>query len=157
MLRRSLIALLPLLAASSALASGKPKDKGKEGEGQKDVGQYVDLSAVAIPIVVSGQLVNYVFVTLRINLTAQASSSKLRAKAPYFRDALVKAAHRTPFTKADNYLVVDDAKLKAAMMREATAIAGPGNIREIVITSQTPKRRLGVPKPLGRDGGEIKP
>lgn len=159
MLRRSLIALLPLLAASPALASGKPKEKekGKEGEDQKDVGQYVDLSSVAIPIVVSGQIVNYVFVTVRLNLTTQASSSKLRAKAPYFRDALVKAAHRTPFTKADNYLVVDEGKLKSALMREAAAIAGPGNVREIVITSQTPKRRLGVPKPVGRDGGEIKP
>lgn len=151
--RRALIALLPLLAAGPALASGKPK----EGEEQKEVGQYVDLSSVAIPIVVSGQLVNYVFVSIRLNLTAQASSSKLRAKEPYFRDALVKAAHRTPFTKADNYLVVDDAKLKAAMMREAAAIAGPGNVREIVIVSQTPKRRLGVPKPIGRDGSEIKP
>ena len=152
MLRRAFIVVLPLLAAGPALASGK-----KEEKEPKEVGQYVDLSSVAIPIVVSGQLVNYVFVSLRLLLSAQASSSKLRAKEPYFRDALVRAAHRTPFTDPNDYLVVDAAKLQAAMMRECTAIAGPGNVKAVVIVSQTPKRRLGVPKPRVRGQGDINP
>lgn len=155
MLRRAFIAALPLLAAGPALASGKPEKK-KEGEAS-GAGQYIDLSTAAMPIVVSGQLVNYVFVSVRILLTSSANSMKLRAQAPYFRDALVRAGHRTPFTNAKDYVTVDVPKLQAAMMREATAIAGPGNIKGIVVTSQTPKRRVGLPKPGGRDDAEIHP
>jgi hypothetical protein len=154
MLRRAFLAVLPLLAAWPALASAKPEKKEGESTGGTS---YIDLSSAAMPIVVSGQLVNYVFVSVRIMLTSTADSMKLRAKAPYFRDALVRAGHRTPFTNLKDYSSVDVPKLQAAMMREATAIAGPGTIKAILVTSQTPKRRVGLPKSGGRDGGEIHP
>ncbi|HEX5379770.1 MAG TPA: hypothetical protein VFW47_14430 [Phenylobacterium sp.] len=153
MLRRALIAVLPLLAAGPALASG-----GEKKAEARDVGQYVDLSSVAIPIIAGGQVVNYVFVSVRIVLTSSANTPKLRAKEPYFRDALVRAAHRTPFTSSTDYLSVDATKLQSTLMREAVAIAGPNNIKGVVITSQTPKRRIGMPNPRGRNGGgEIRP
>lgn len=150
MLRRAfLLALTPLLAAAPALASEKPK---------ADVGQYVDLAPVALPIVVGGQLVNYVFVSVRVVLTSSANVSKIRTKEPYFRDALIRAAHRTPFTNPKDYLVVDGARLESTLMRECVAIAGPGNIKAITITSQTPKKRVGMPGAGGRrDNGEIHP
>ena len=50
-----------------------------------------------MPIVVDGQLVNYVFVYVRLNLTSGANATRLREKEPFFRDALVRAGHRTPF------------------------------------------------------------
>ena len=138
--RRSLIAAAPLaLIATVAQASGAKK----EGEDEKaPVGQYVDLSPVAMPIVVDGKLVNYVFAYVRINLTLRANSVKLREKEPFFRDALVRAAHRTPFTKAGDYSVVDEARLSAVMMREAAAITGPGMVKSVVVTSQSPKKRI---------------
>jgi len=143
MLRRSLLAAAPLaLLAAPALASG-----GGGKEEKVVVGQYVDLSPVALPIVVDGRLVNYVFAYVRINLTAGANSVKLREKEPFFRDALVRAGHRTPFTNPKDYTVLDSAKLTAALSREAAAIAGPGTVKSVVITSQTPKRRLGLPTP----------
>src|SRR5690349_10869581 len=104
--RRALFAAAPLaLIAAAAHAPAK-----KEGGDEKSpVGQYVDLSPVALPIVVDGRLVNYVFAYVRINLTLRANSVKLREKEPFFRDALVRAAHRTPFTKAGDYSTVDEA------------------------------------------------
>ena len=46
-------------------------------------------------VVVNGQLVNYIFVNVRVNLTSRADVTKLReAKEPFFRDALVRDAHR---------------------------------------------------------------
>jgi hypothetical protein len=137
MLRRALI-VAPFLFAAAAGAAEPQKG---------EVGQYVDLSPVAMPVVVDGQLVNYVFVYVRINLTSAANSVKLRAKEPYFRDALVRAGHRTPFTKADDYMAIDTAKLTSALYREATAITGPGQVRSVVVTSQAPQKHTGVPKP----------
>jgi hypothetical protein len=138
MLRRTLIAAAVALAAGPALAAEKPGGKG-------DVGQYVDLQPVGLPIVVNRQLVNYVFVYVRINLTSGANVSRLREKEPFFRDALVRAGHRTPFTLPNDLGAVDVPKLTAALTREASAIAGPGQIRSVVVTSQAPRRRARVP------------
>jgi hypothetical protein len=152
MLRRALIAALPLLAAAPALASEEKKPE------KNDIGQYVDLASVALPIVVGGQLVNYVFVSIRVVLTSSANPSKLRTREPFFRDALVKAAHRTPFTNDADYTTVDVAKLQAAMLREAIAIGGRENVKAINLLSQTPKQRMGLPKTKVRAGaGAIHP
>jgi hypothetical protein len=109
-------------------------------------GQYVDLSPVALPVVVEGQLVNYVFVSVRVGLSASANAGKWRSREPYFRDALVRAAHRTPFTNPNDYTVIDTAKLQAALMREAAAIAGAKDIKSVTVVSQTSKKRAGGSK-----------
>ena len=139
MLRHALIAALVALTTSPALAAEKKE------EGKGDVGQYVDLQAVGLPIVVNRQLVNYVFVYVRINLTSGANVSRLREKEPFFRDALVRAGHRTPFTLASDLGAVDVPKLTATLTRDAAAIAGPGQIRSVVVTQQAPRRRARVP------------
>ncbi|HVM98751.1 MAG TPA: hypothetical protein VMT68_00945 [Caulobacteraceae bacterium] len=139
MRRRDLLASLPLaLAAGGAFAEG----------GSKQAGQYVDLSPVAMPIVVNGRLINYVFVYMRINLTPMADVVRLRDKEPYFRDALVRMAHRTPFTVATDYTRVDEPRLKASLYQAAVAIAGPGAVASVeVMPGGGPMRRTGLPKP----------
>lgn len=140
MLRRAVLAaVLSLAAVGAEAAAPKKDDKG-------DVGQYVDLQPVGLPIVSNGRLVNYVFVYVRINLTSSANVARLREKEPYFRDALVRAGHRTPFTDPKDLGRVDEASLTAALNREATAIAGAGQIRSVVVTSQAPRRRATVPR-----------
>jgi hypothetical protein len=137
MLRRRLLFLaLPLVAAlASPAMAGEDKDKDK---GRKEVGQYVDLQRIAMPIIVDGQLVNYVFVVVRLNLVAGADTSRWRADEPYFRDALVRMAHRTSFAKAGKYDEIDPAKVGAALMSPVVAITGAGVVRSIEVTSQTP-------------------
>lgn len=144
MSRRALIA--PILGFVVLALGGLPAQAaGQKQEGKGDVGQYVDLQPVGLPIVVNRQLVNYVFVYVRINLTSGANVSRLREKEPFFRDALVRAGHRTPFTVAGDLGSVDVARLTATLGRDAAAIAGPGQIRSVVVTSQAPRRRARVP------------
>lgn len=140
--RRALIALAPLaLLAAPARAS----------EGAKPVktdGQYVDLSPAALPIVVRGLLINYVFVSVRIQLAALANTAKLRTLEPYFRDALVRAGHRSPFfTLATDYTKIDEARLKAVLLREAIAIGGAKEVKGVTVLSQSPMKRTGLPDP----------
>ncbi len=131
-----------LAAAVLALAAGPAM----AGEGGKPmVGQYVDLAPVALPIVEGGKLRNYVFVSLRLNLAPSADPTKLREKGPYFRDALVRAGHRRPFTVAGDLTRIDEAALKATMMRECAAIVGPGVVISVQFSSPpTPQRRTGL-------------
>lgn len=138
MLRRALIAAPLLLFAEPAFAAEKA--------GAGLVGQYVDLQPVALPVVIKGQLVNYVFVYVRVNLAAGVDTARLRQKEPFFRDALVRMAYRTPFASPADYNRVDEARVAAALTREAGAIAGPGVIRSVVVTSQTPQHRIPTPK-----------
>ena len=139
MIRRFLLAALAAsTVATHALAAGdKPAP---------DVDQAVTLSPVAIPIVVDGQVINYIFVTARVLLTPRADQFALRDKEPFFRDALVRAAYRTPFLLKGDFNHVDEAKLKASLYRDATAIVGPGNVRGIEVVSQTAQHFIRQPQ-----------
>ena len=138
MFRRALIAAVALLAVTSGAHAA--------ATGPAQVGQYVDLQPVGLPIVVRGQLVNYVFVYVRVNLAADADVTRLRDKEPFFRDALVRMAHRTPFTVAGDYNRIDEGRLTAALTREASAITGAGAIRSVVMSSQAPQHRIPTPR-----------
>jgi hypothetical protein len=127
------------LLATPALAGDKPV--------QPQTNPTVLMSPVALPIVVDGKLVNYVFVTARLGLSPQADSLKMRAMEPYFRDAIVRAGHRTPFVRDDNYAALDDNRLKATLIRESNAIAGAGSIVSVQIIREQPQHYDGLPKP----------
>lgn len=138
---RHIFLALALVVSSLPVHAAEPE---KAGAGA--VGQYVDLQPVGLPIVADGKLVNYVFVYVRINLTVRADVALLRQKEPYFRDALVRAGHRSPFTLKDDYSKIDAPRLVSVLTRDAIAIVGPGQIRSIVITQQTPRRRVAMPR-----------
>ena len=139
MTKRLLILALSLAALAGPVRAGDDKVP-------KAVGQYVDLQPVALPVVVDGRLVNYVFVYVRINLTGGADVIRLRTREPFFRDALVREGHRTPFVIPGDWQRLDQAKLTATLFRDAEAIAGPGAVASVVVTSQTPHRRVMPPR-----------
>jgi hypothetical protein len=126
-----------LALAGSAWAAGDP---------QTGVDDYsVTLSTVALPVVAGGEVVNYVFVTAKVMLNPRADQFALRDKEPFFRDALVRDAYRTPFVVAGDYNRIDEAKLDAALFGDAVAIAGQGNVRGVVVVSQTAQRFVRAP------------
>lgn len=138
---RTILALFFALALAAPAVAGEDKAKAPEGN-------YVDVSPVALPIVADGQLINFVFVQLRLNLTPRADMTKLREKEPYFRDALVRMAYRTPFTRPDSYTKIDERALISRMMAEASRITGPGMIQSVQIQGEPQAKRVtGLPKP----------
>jgi hypothetical protein len=133
MRRRLILCLLAAALAGPAFAADdkKPDDNN---------GLYVDLAEVGLPVIRNGRLVNYVFVQVRLILSPGSNPVQLRTREPYFRDALVRAAHRTPFTLAGDPNRLDVAALKRAMAAEAAKIAGPRAIASVEVVSQQPKR-----------------
>src|SRR5579864_3115231 len=137
-MRALLLAVVAFFAlAGSALAADAKQTPADD--------HAVTLSPVALPVVADGQVVNYVFVTAKVVLTPRADEFTIRDKEPFFRDALVRAAYRTPFLVPNDYNRIDEAKLKAALYRDATQIAGAGNVRGIVIVSQTAQHFVRAP------------
>src|SRR4051812_46464307 len=97
-------------AAGPALANAK-KEK-KEG---KEEGQALDptykLGSMTIPIIANGRIVNYVFVAMNLKLTSGTEVVSFKAQQPALRDAIVRAAYKTPFTRADTWKEVDGPRL----------------------------------------------
>ena len=138
MRRRDLIAAsatLPVLAAGTETVAG---DRAAPS------GASISMPGVGLPIIAGGRLRNYVFVSLRMHLGGSATPESMRPKEAFLRDALVRAAHRTPFTVADDWTVIDTAALSASLMRSAATIAGRGAVTRVEIVSQAPRRRTGV-------------
>lgn len=153
MIRRALIAALLTMAVAGPALAAKTEEPSKDAP----IGQYVDVSPVAIPILAEGSLVNYVFVTMRVNLTPSANAAKWRGKEPFFRDALARLGSRGSFADPKDYAAVDAPRLIAAFQREAVTIAGK-DVKNVVITAQTAKQRRGLPKPGPRPArAEIQP
>jgi hypothetical protein len=138
---RLLVLLLALVAApTAAFAAGG-------GKSAKPAASHVDLALVGLPIVVDGRAVNYVFLSVRLHVGGGQDVLKLAAQEPYYRDALIRAAHRQPFVKADDWTVVDEARLKAVLLAEARRISGPKAFSRVEIKQQTPRRRAGMKRP----------
>ena len=150
--RLILLVALALFGLSGAVAPALAAAHGGGGEGEDKAGnvQWVEISPVALPVVYQRRLINYVFVTVRVHLAPSADAAALRAKEPYFRDALVKIAHRRPFTRLDDFASIDEAALRSALTVEATRIAGPRMVTTIEILKQDPQRRTGLPIPPQR-------
>lgn len=112
---------------------------------EKPAAAVVNLQGVGLPVIAGGRVRNYVFVSLRLHLSGSATMEAVRAKDAHFRDVLVKAAHRTPFTLADDWSQLDAAALSRSLMASATRIAGQGKVARVEVLHQAPRRRTGIP------------
>ena len=136
-MRRLLAAFVVLALAVSPAAASAPAEKKPSST--------VLMSPVALPVILDGRLANYIYVTLRLQLSPKADSSKLREKEPFFRDALLRAAYRTPLHRPEDPNTLDPVKLRAAVLRESAVIAGPGQVVGFQLIRAQPQRYL--PKP----------
>ena len=119
--------------------------------------QTVALESVALPIIVDGRLINYVFCSIRLDLYPNADGAKVRAKEQFFRDDLVRMGHRSPFTRQDDYTRVDEAKVRAEVMRIAPGLVGPGLVRSATITRQSSQKLMTLPPSQQSRSREIIP
>lgn len=142
MRRRTLIAAGTVAALTSVASTASAQSHG----GGAAPAPSLNISGVGLPVITGGRLRNYVFVTLRLHLGAHATPETLRHKEAFFRDALVKAGHRTPFVVADDWTRLDANALSASLMRSAAAIAGRGAVTRVEVVSQAPRRQISPPR-----------
>jgi hypothetical protein len=133
MIRRSLLTAAAALVAGPAVAGGK-----------EEAAATVNVAGVGLPVIADGRIRNYVFVSLRLHLGRGADAAAIRNKEAFFRDALVRAAHRTPFTIADDWTRLNAQGIAAALMQAAPRIAGARAVSRVEIVAQSPRRRTGV-------------
>jgi hypothetical protein len=82
------------LLAGLANAAGDPPVKAKGGEGDQELSsRSMDAPYLAVPVVRDGRLVNYLFVSIRVEIAAGVDLWRTRERAHFLRDALVRASH----------------------------------------------------------------
>src|SRR5262245_24374553 len=85
--------LMAGLAAARAEDHGGAAAKEKGGQPGEDASRSMDAPYLAVPVVRDGRLVNYLFVSLRIQISPRVDLWRTREKAQFLRDALVRASH----------------------------------------------------------------
>ena len=128
----------PMLAsASSASASDK------KAEGEAVVAPAMNLPPMGLPVIVDGRIRNYVFITLKLHLGGEATAATMKSRTPFIKDALVRTAHRAPFTMPDDWASLSENKIKAAVMAIAGVVA-PHSVTACEVLTQVPRRRTGM-------------
>ena len=144
MRRRDLIAVGTAVAlaapASRVLASDKAEAPSEA--------PTVNIAGVGLPVIAGGRIRNYVFVTIRLHVGGGQTLETVRAKDPFFRDAIVRTAHRAPFTLADDWTKLNETAINAAVMAIANVVVGHGGVVRSEVLMQTPRRRTGVLQPV---------
>ena len=139
--RRTALAVLLMALASPALANSKKEEKKGEGEAPAP-DPIVKMLPFAAPIVEDGKLVNYIFLNLSLKMADGVPVTVMTGQEPILRDAVIRAAYRMPFNKADSYNEVDAGRLKAVVLREAATLLGKGKIVSVEITKQIARKQL---------------
>lgn len=133
------------IAAPPALASSGKKEEKKEGEGQALDPTY-KLGSMTIPIIANGRIVNYVFVAMNLKLKDGADAAALKDQEPMLRDAIVRAAYKTPFTRPDTWKEVDGPRLTGFVLSQCGMLLGKGKVASVEIVKQIPRQQLMPPK-----------
>ncbi len=96
----------------------------------------VQLANIGIPVFTGHTVNNYLFVSIKIHLKANAPEEKFRDMEPYFRDAAVRSASKTSFGDPKHSDKLDVPRFQAAMMTAFSQVTGPGMIKSIEIVEQ---------------------
>jgi len=148
--RAFLTASLALLATPAFARSAKTEKKGgKEGEGEEAADPVIKLQSMALPVIAGGRLINYVFVQMDITLKSGELVTVFEGKEPQLRDAIVREAHSNPFLRPDSYVALDEARLKASVLRQANSLIGPGKVARVTVVKQTPRNFVAPPPKPG--------
>lgn len=100
----------------------------------------IPLAPVAVPVTHEGRLINYVFISIKVVLSPRADLITLSGKEPYFRDVLVRAAHRQNLMAPGDPNRINEALVKTIIMRESASFMDPRLIARVDIVRQDPRK-----------------
>jgi hypothetical protein len=135
----ALIASTLLAGLSAARAEEHPKAGAPaSGHGQNnatDASRSMDAPYLAVPVVRNGRLVNYLFVSLRIQISPRVDLWRTRERAQFLRDALVRASHATDLADPNNNNLLNQQLALQVYRQAAIQTLGAQAVAGIAIVS----------------------
>jgi hypothetical protein len=96
---------------------------------------------VVTPVVRDGKLVNYLFVTVEVELADGANATQLRDRVQFLRDSLLRASHRTVLADPADDRRLNYAAAKPVFAAAANEALGAQNIKKVNIATVDSLRR----------------
>lgn len=138
--------LLAGLANAAGGSGGHGETKGGKGGAEEgDVsGRMVDAPYLAVPVVRDGVLVNYLFVSLRIEIAQGVDLWRTREQAHFLRDALVRASHANDLSDAQNIDALNEARALEVYRAAAIEALGARAVGQVSIVATYSSRGSGA-------------
>ena len=121
-------------AEEHAKAPAPASGRGHSASGA-DISRSMDAPYLAVPVVRDGQLVNYLFVSLRIQISPRVDLWRTREKAQFLRDALVRASHANALADPNNNNALNQALAIEVYRRAAVQTLGAEAVAGVTIVS----------------------
>ena len=128
------------LIASTLLAGHGAAHAQPAANAEADSARTMDAAYIAVPVVREGRLVNYLFVSVRIDIAPNVDLWRTRERAHFLRDALLRAAHRTPLADAAHADQLHRPAALAAFRAAAQQALGAGAVRGVTIVAVNSSR-----------------
>lgn len=144
-------AIAAALIASTVLAglanasgpSAKAKEKGGE-QGERLSSRSMDAPYLAVPVVRDGQLVNYLFVSIRIEISNNVDLWQTRERAHFLRDALVRASHSNDLADPADNNALNEARALQVYRAAAAQSLGERAIGAVTIVATYSSQGSGI-------------
>ena len=145
MIASTLLAGLANAAGGSGGHGGAGKEKGGE-EGAEDAtsARSMDAPYLAVPVVREGQLANYLFVSIRIEIQQGVDLWQTREKAHFLRDALVRASHSNDLADPHDNNVLNERRAIEVYRAAAVQALGPQAVGAISIVATYSSQGSGI-------------
>lgn len=131
------------LLAGHSVAFASEAQKGHDNQTDPGAARSMDAPYLAVPVVRNGQLVNYLFVSIRIEIQPGVDLWRTRERAQFVRDALVRAAHANQLADANDPNLLDQAHAIAVFRNAAMSVLGPQTVGRVIIVSSYSSRGSG--------------
>jgi thiamine-monophosphate kinase len=129
LLRALFLCLALAISVAPAALAAKPK-----AEEAVAIAPSMDQALIVVPVVREGRLVNYLFVSMRLEL-AGGDVFKHQEKAHFVREALLFASHKAPLHDLQDSKKLNEAVAKAEFLAAARGVLGEKSVAGVKITS----------------------
>jgi len=137
----ALLALALALAPAPVFAAGAKKADPKAGEEEFEVARAVEVGSVPAPVFDGRRLLNYFFLSVRVDMKEGENILRARERVHFFRDALVRGLHRRSVAAPQSFDVLDRAVALEVVKAAAAEAYGAGSIASVDVTSAESLRR----------------
>lgn len=131
--------LPPFLILGLAMAAAAPARAAEHGgEAKKEEAsgdRKMSAPNVVTPVVRNGKLVNYLFVSVDVEFTEKADALKLRDRAHFLRDSMLRASHRSALADPNDDFKLNFQAANPVFWQAAVEALGAPNVRKVSITS----------------------
>jgi hypothetical protein len=130
--------------ANASGAAAKAKTKGDAEEGEQLSSRSMDAPYIAVPVVRGGQLVNYLFVSIRIEVAQGVDLWRTRERAHFLRDSLVRASHANDLVDANDANVLNEARALEVYRAAAIQALGEDAVGPVTIVATYSSQGSGI-------------